>query len=164
MNNNVEVSIICNTYNHEEYIRDALDSFIMQKTNFKFEVLVHDDASIDKTADIIREYEKKYPEIIKPIYQTENQYSKETGKINKIQLGRVRGKYIVYGYMDNVDVLVKSIHKVINSEYYQEAKQVSIDKLNIFEKTIIKNAEKGEWKLISFVAKLVKFKNKILSV
>lgn len=90
----IGVSVICNAYNHEKYIRDALDGFVMQKTNFPFEVLIHDDASTDKTADIIREYEKKYPDIIKPIYQTENQYSKNPGAVSRIQLARVTGKYI----------------------------------------------------------------------
>ena len=94
MNDNIAVSIICNAYNHEEYIRDALESFVMQKTNFKFEALVHDDASTDKTADIIREYEKKYPDIIKPIYQTENQYSKNVAIGIKYQFPRAKGKYI----------------------------------------------------------------------
>lgn len=90
------VSVICNAFNHESYIRDALESFVVQKTNFKFEVLVHDDASTDKTADIIREYEAKYPELIKPIYQTENQYSKGTGAVGELQIARARGKYIAY--------------------------------------------------------------------
>ncbi len=94
MENEVLVSIVCNAYNHEKYIKDALDSFLMQKTNFKFEVLVHDDASTDKTAEIIREYEKNYPEIIKPVYQTENQYSKKVGIFKNFQLPRVQGKYI----------------------------------------------------------------------
>ena len=66
------VSIVCITYNHENYIKQCLDGFFMQKTNFDFEILIHDDASTDKTADIIRLYEKKYPGIIKPIYQLEN--------------------------------------------------------------------------------------------
>lgn len=91
---NIEVSIICNAYNHEKYIRDTLESFVMQKTNFKFEVLVHDDASTDKTADIIREYEEKYPDIIKPIYQTENQYSKNIPIGSTYQKPRVKGKYV----------------------------------------------------------------------
>ncbi len=65
----------------------------MQKTDFAFEVLVHDDASTDKTADIIREYEQKYPHIIKPIYQTENQYSQGI-KIGFSHLyPRAKGKY-----------------------------------------------------------------------
>ena len=51
------VSVRCSTYNHEPYIAQALDGFLMQKTNFPFEVIVHDDASTDKTADIIRDYE-----------------------------------------------------------------------------------------------------------
>ena len=70
------VSICCATYNHSQYIRQCLDGFVMQKTTFPVEVLIHDDASTDGTQDIIREYECKYPDLIKPIYQTENQYSK----------------------------------------------------------------------------------------
>ena len=76
MENRVLVSICCITFNQESYIRDALEGFVNQKTNFKYEVLIHDDSSTDKTADIIREYQEKYPEMIKPILQTENQYSK----------------------------------------------------------------------------------------
>lgn len=94
MNEDVMVSVVCNTYNHEKYIEKALDGFVMQKTNFKFEILVHDDASTDGTADIVRKYETKYPDLIKPIYQTENQYSKKQGLVSKIQYGRVKGKYI----------------------------------------------------------------------
>ena len=90
----VEVSVVCNAYNHEKYIRSALEGFVMQKTSFPFEVLVHDDASTDRTAEIIREYEIKYPDIIKPIYSTENQYSKNDGSLSRIQYGRVQGKYI----------------------------------------------------------------------
>lgn len=95
-NGDLLVSIVCNTYNQETYIADALDSFIMQKTSFKFEILVHDDASTDSTADIVREYEKKYPDLIKPIYQTENQYSQKNGVISKLQYGRAKGKYIAF--------------------------------------------------------------------
>ena len=88
------VSVVCCTYNHESYIRQCLEGFVMQKTNFAFEVLVHDDASTDKTVDIIREYETKYPDIIKPIYQTENQYSKGI-RINAIfNYPRAKGKYL----------------------------------------------------------------------
>lgn len=90
----IAVSIVCNAYNHEKYIRNALEGFVMQKTNFRFEVLIHDDASTDHTSEIIREYELKYPEIIKPIYETENQYSKKDGSLTRIQYGRVQGKYI----------------------------------------------------------------------
>ncbi len=88
------VSICCLCYNHEPYLRKCLDGFVMQKTNFVFEVLIHDDASTDRSADIIHEYEAKYPEIIKPIYQTENQYSKGIGVTRVFQFPRSKGKYI----------------------------------------------------------------------
>ena len=90
---NIVVSIICNTYNHEPYIRQSLEGFVMQKTDFAFEVLIHDDASTDKTADIIREYEAQYPDIIKPIYQTENQYSQKTGIMKTFQYPREGDDY-----------------------------------------------------------------------
>jgi len=89
------VSICCLAYNHEPYIRECLDGFMMQQCDFKFEVLIHDDASTDGTADIIREYEAKFPEILKPIYQTENQYSKGLRNISaRLNYPRARGKYI----------------------------------------------------------------------
>lgn len=77
------VSIRCTVYNHEPYLRDCLEGFVMQKTTFPFEAIVHDDASTDGSADIIREYAEKYPHIIKPIYQTVNQYSQGKGGVAK---------------------------------------------------------------------------------
>lgn len=78
------VAIKCPVYNHEPYLRDCLEGFVMQKTNFPFVAIVHDDASTDASAAIIREYEEKYPDIIKPIYETENQYSKRDGSVGRI--------------------------------------------------------------------------------
>ncbi len=80
----IVVAIRCITYNHELYIRQCLEGFIIQKTNFKFVAIVHDDASTDGTAKIIQEYAARYPEIIKPIYETENQYSKKDDSLRKI--------------------------------------------------------------------------------
>ena len=91
--NNILISINCITYNHEKYIADAIESFLMQKTFFKYEILIHDDASTDKTPEIIKSYEKKYPDIIKPIYQTENQHSKGIN-VTFFNLKRALGKYI----------------------------------------------------------------------
>lgn len=88
------VTIQCITYNHEKYIRQCLEGFVMQKTNFRFEAIVHDDASTDGTADIIREYAKKYPDVIKPILETENQYSKHDGTISKLIRQNTYGKYV----------------------------------------------------------------------
>lgn len=81
---NIVVAIDCITYNHELYIRDCLEGFVMQKTNFKFVAIVHDDASTDRSAEIIKEYAEKYPDIIKPIFESENQYSKRDGTIQRI--------------------------------------------------------------------------------
>lgn len=80
----VIVAIKCLVYNHEPYLRDCLEGFVMQQTNFPFVAIVHDDASTDSSAAIIREYEEKYPNIIKPIYETENQYSKRDGSVGRI--------------------------------------------------------------------------------
>ena len=88
------VSIWCITYNHEPYIRQCLEGFVMQKTNFRFEAIVHDDASTDGTAAIVREYAEKYPDIIKPIFETENQYSKHDGSLDRIMMESCTGKYI----------------------------------------------------------------------
>jgi len=90
----VLVSIICTAYNHESYVEDALKSFLMQKTDFKYEILIHDDASTDQTAQIIRRYEKAYPDLVKPIYQTVNQYSRGIDIFLVHQLPRAKGKYI----------------------------------------------------------------------
>ena len=90
--NPLVVSIRCITYNHAPFIRQCLDGFVMQKTNFRFEAIVHDDASTDGTADIILEYAEKYPDIIKPIFETENQYSKGNGALTKIMYEACKGK------------------------------------------------------------------------
>ena len=88
------VSILCNTFNHEDYIAKALDCFLMQQTTFDYEILIHDDASSDNTAKIIKQYEEKYPDKVKPIYQTENQYSKNININHTFQYPRAKGKYI----------------------------------------------------------------------
>lgn len=92
------VSIRCLVYNHEPFLRQCLDGFVMQKTNFAFEAIVHDDASTDNSAAIIREYAEKYPDIIKPIYETENQYSKKDGSLKRIMNEAIHpdAKYIAF--------------------------------------------------------------------
>lgn len=87
------VSICCITYNHVQYIRRAIEGFLMQKTNFAFEILIHDDASSDGTSEIIKEYQQRFPELIYPIFQTENQYSKGI-RTSLLNLKRAVGHYI----------------------------------------------------------------------
>ena len=89
-----KVSVLCATFNHEEYLRQTLDSFIAQKTDFPFEVLVNDDASTDSTADILREYAERYPEIIRPFYQKENLYSRRMNVYDLVFFPAARGEYI----------------------------------------------------------------------
>lgn len=116
------VSILCQTFNHGLYIRQCLDGLMMQNTSFPFEVLIHDDASTDGTADIIKEYETKYPAIIKPIYQIVNQFSQGKKVFSRIQLPRAKSKYLAlcegddywtdpYKLQKQIDFLEK------NSEY-----------------------------------------------
>lgn len=71
-NDGCAVTVCCITYNHEDFIGQALDSFIMQKTNFKFKVFVGEDCGPDGTADIVREYAEKYPDIIVPFIREKN--------------------------------------------------------------------------------------------
>lgn len=90
------VTIRCLVYNHAKFLRQCLDGFVMQKTNFPFEAIVHDDASTDGSTEILREYAEKYPDIIKPIYEEENQFSKKNGNIGRIMDANTRGKYVAY--------------------------------------------------------------------
>lgn len=94
MGENITVSVCCITYNHAPYIRQCLDGFLMQKTDFKYEVLIHDDASTDGTEEIIREYEAKYPDIIKPLYEKENQWVLGRRGSKTFNYPRAKGKYI----------------------------------------------------------------------
>ena len=90
------VSIFCTAFNHEEYLEEALEGFLIQKTDFPFEILIHDDASTDNTADIIREYENAYPNIIKPIYQIENQTSTGMHITNELYFRSLKGFTLLY--------------------------------------------------------------------
>lgn len=138
------VSISCITYNHEPYIVQALNGFLMQKTSFPFEVLVHDDASTDRTADIIREYEKKFPKIIKPIYQKENQYSKGFTAVTATwNFPRAQGKYIALCEGDDYWIDENKLQKQVdflesNPEYgmcYTKSKQFLQEKGRYGKKT-----------------------------
>ena len=86
-----KITVICISYNQEKYIRQTLEGVIMQKTDFDFEVIISDDYSTDNTANIIREYEKKYPDIFRIFY-----HDKNMGSINNFifALSRTKSKYV----------------------------------------------------------------------
>ncbi len=88
------VSICVTTYNHAAYLRGALDSFLRQRCDFPYEILVHDDVSTDGTIEILREYAQRYPGIVKPLFEEENQYSKGVPINETFNFPRAEGKYI----------------------------------------------------------------------
>ncbi len=117
------VSICCITYNHEKYIKDAIEGFLMQKTSFPIEIIIYDDASTDKTVDIIKEYEAKYSELFNCMYQKENQYSKGVrGIVAKFTFPLAKGKYIALcegdDYWTDSNKLQKQVDFLeVNPEY-----------------------------------------------
>ena len=93
---NIIVSVCCITYNHREFIEQALDSFLSQKTSFRYEIIVHDDCSTDGTTEVLKLYENKYPDIIHVLYETTNQYSqnKKKSMLMDYTIPHAKGKYI----------------------------------------------------------------------
>jgi len=105
------VSINCITYNHEDYIAEAIEGFLMQKTNFDFEILIGEDCSTDHTLQIVEEYVKKYPEKIKLISSESNVGSRE----NAVRLHKnSKGKYIALCEGDDYWIDPYKLQKQIN--------------------------------------------------
>lgn len=97
MQDNVMVSVYLITYNHKDFIKNALDGIVKQKTNFKYEVILYDDYSTDGTREIVQEYINKYPELFVPILPSHNRMSKEGFHgINMDMYSKCKGKYITY--------------------------------------------------------------------
>jgi glycosyltransferase involved in cell wall biosynthesis len=88
------VSISCITFNQESYIRETIEGFLLQETTFPVEILIHDDASTDATAEIIREYVDMFPSLFKPILRSENQYSQVGFLFAFLELDRAKGEFI----------------------------------------------------------------------
>lgn len=109
----VDVSILCTAYNHERFIADALLSFINQETRYSIEVIVHDDASMDSTPEIIRQFQERYPMIVKPILQRENQTSKGIS-VSEICASHAHGRYIAICEGDDFWIDTRKLEKQIN--------------------------------------------------
>lgn len=130
------VSICCITYNHEKYIRQCLDGFLMQKTNFKYEIVIHDDASTDRTVEIIQEYVERYPALFVPIYQTENQYSRKIKPLVKYVFPKASGKYIAICEGDDFWVDPLKLQKQIDFLEKNDCYNFSMGRVDmLFEQT-----------------------------
>lgn len=125
------VSIACVTYNHAPFIRQCLEGFIMQQTDFDFEIVIHDDASTDGTRDVILEYCSKYPNLFRPILQEQNKYREGKGIFARYVFPQCRGKYIAMCEGDDywtdplklqkqVDFLEKNPDYVLCTHYYSQ--------------------------------------------
>ena len=121
--NNVLVTVICMTYNHERYIRQCLESLVSQITDFSYEIIVHDDASTDNTANIVREFEKKYPHLIRPVYQTVNQFHR-VQEVYADLLSMAKGKYIADCEGDDFWTSVYKLQK--QADYMESNEKCSV--------------------------------------
>ena len=93
------VSICCITYNHVDFIKDAIEGFLSQKTTFTYEICIGEDESNDGTREIIKEYAAKYPNKIRLFLRKRKDViyfnGKATGRFNFMEtLKKARGKYI----------------------------------------------------------------------
>lgn len=111
----VLVSVVCTTYNHELYIEEAIQSFLIQETDFPFEIIIHDDASVDNTCNIIKEYHALYPNIIRPIFQKKNQYSQGNFQPSVYAASFSHGKYIALCEGDDYWIDTKKLAKQVAS-------------------------------------------------
>lgn len=91
-----EVSVCCATFNHGAYIGEALESILRQKAPFSFEILVHDDASTDGTRDVVENYAGRYPGVVVPVLQDQNQYSSMPVIVPRFLFPLVRGRYVAF--------------------------------------------------------------------
>lgn len=112
--NDIVVSVLCPAFNHEAYLEDAIKGFLIQETDFAFEVIINDDASTDETVSIIKRYQRLYPKIIKPIYQTENQFS-QGRKPFPLMLKKVAGLYVAFCEGDDYWLSPNKLQKQVSA-------------------------------------------------
>lgn len=110
----VLVSIICTAFNHEKFIKDAIESFVNQDVDFNYEILINDDCSTDHTAEIIRKYQMLYPDLIFPVFQKENQYSQGVKIVRDILVPLARGKYLAFCEGDDYWIDREKLQKQID--------------------------------------------------
>ena len=141
----LKVSICCPTFNQEKFIRKALDGILMQVVDFKYEIIVHDDASTDGTKEILFSYQKEYPDIFKLIIQTDNQYSKGIRILPTYLLPKVKGQYIAICDGDDYWIDVHKLQKQVDFLDTHEEYIATHSDANVFlqkNQSLIKNINK----------------------
>lgn len=107
------VSIVCISFNHEKYIRAAIDSFLNQDVDFTYEIVLHDDCSRDDTRKIITEYKTRYPELITTVFEKRNAYNQGKSPL-VIGISYARGKYIAVCDGDDYWISTNKLQKQVN--------------------------------------------------
>ncbi len=120
----VVVSVCMLAFNHEDYVAEALEGILSQDVGFRYEILVHDDASTDGTADIIRKYAERFPRIIKPVYQQQNHWSRGINPTVFFNYPRVQGEYVAWCEGDDVWIDPKKLQ--VQIEILEQHKDVDI--------------------------------------
>lgn len=118
------LTVYCLAFNHERYLEKTLNGFVEQVTEYPYKVIVHDDASTDSTKKIIERFAKDYPDIIVPIYQKENQYSKGKSIFEEFIQPHLEGKYIAVCEGDDYWCDVNKLQKQIS--YMEENPDCSL--------------------------------------
>lgn len=137
------VSVFSWVYNQKDFIKESIESILMQRTTFPVEIIIHDDASNDGSAEIIKEYEAKYPHLFKNILHQENQWSQGKSVMTPL-FNKPRGKYIALTHGDDYWVDPNQLQKQVdflenNEEYvlcYHDVKGISESGETIYESKI----------------------------
>lgn len=138
IDNNPLVSIVCTTYNHQDYIRETLDGFLSQKIDFPIEIIVHDDASTDSTPQIIKEYEQKYPGLFVCVYREKNWYSQGKDIWGYLFSNVVRGKYIAICEGDDYWIDSHKLQEQVDFLERNEDYGMVYTKVEIYNNTLLK--------------------------
>ena len=127
------VSICCITYNHQRFIAQAIEGFLMQETTFPVEILINDDASTDDTASIVRDYQARFPGLIRSFIWVENQYSKGEISLHKLFLA-ASGEFLAICEGDDYWISKHKIQKQI--EFLEKHDDVGLCIHDAFRETI----------------------------